>query len=341
MRNIRDFDNILDECLDRVMQGQDIEKILALYPEHAAELEPLLKTAKDTMTAAAIKPRPEFRQRAANEFQTAIRNTPPQKARNSFRWQLQWMAPVALVIVLVLGGGGTVVAASNSLPDSPLYKVKLATEAVQLAFASSDTAKAELYARFSDKRVEEIVKLAEKGNTEQVARVTERMNNQLIAMSNLTASGEESLATMSLNAMQAPAATSMPTTKATMIPAPTTPPKTAVPSTTQPSVSGASPGTTGVTPPVIVPEPTVTDALRSHAQSDSAGSEFGNNNRNITQKNDRNEKLKNNLVKKTEKNLKALQDQLEKAPEPLKSEIQKAIDILLNGYQTNISNLHD
>ena len=47
------------------------------YPEYAAELEPLLKTALETRNAAAIKPRPEFRQRAANDFQAAIREMPP------------------------------------------------------------------------------------------------------------------------------------------------------------------------------------------------------------------------------------------------------------------------
>ena len=88
------------------------------------------------------------------------------KARSPFRWQLRWVLPVAVVILLIIGGGGTVVAAANSLPDSPLYRVKLATEAVQLAFTRSDLGKAELYARFADRRVEEIVKMAEKGNTD-------------------------------------------------------------------------------------------------------------------------------------------------------------------------------
>jgi hypothetical protein len=331
MEKTRDFDNILDECLERVMKGQDIKKVLALYPEHATELEPLLRTALDTRKATSIKPRPEFRQQAGYEFQVAIRKMPLPKARSSFRWQMGWMAPVALGIVLVLGGGGTVVAASNSLPDSPLYKVKLATEAVQLAFASSDTAKAELYARFSDERVQEIVKMAEKGNTEQVAKVTERMNNQLIAMSNLTAAEENASVMMSSSALQAPAATTMPST--------ITAPTTTVPAATQNTIPKTAPTATDTAPPAIAsaPEP---NALRTHEQSDTVGSESVQNNKNTNLKSDRNEKLKNTLVKKTNKNLKALQDEWEKAPEPLKSAIQRAIDLLLNGYETNISNLN-
>jgi len=319
MGKTREFDNILDECLDRVMKGQDIETILALYPEHAFELEPLLRTALDTRKAAAIKPRPEFRQRAGYEFQSAIRDMPPHKAPNPSRWQVRWMAPVAIVIVLLLAGGGTVVAASNSLPDSPFYRVKLATEAVQLAFASSDLAKAELYTRFADERVEEIVKMAEKGNTEQVEKVTERMNSQLIAMANLTATGEKSVAVTSFDALQAPA----------MAPEPTVIPGTTVP-------AGTPPPATDTASPVIITQP---DAIRSETQSNGAGLENGLYDSNETQELDRDEKLKNNLINKFEENLKALQDQLDKAPEPLKSAIQRAIDILLSGYEANISNL--
>jgi hypothetical protein len=310
-----------------MMKGQDIEAIMALYPEHAAELKPLLITALETKKAAAIKPHTEFRQRAGYEFQAAIRNMPPAKARNPFKWQLQWLAPVALVIVLVLGGGGTVLAASNSLPDSPLYKVKLATEAVQLAFASSDLGKAELYSRFANERVHEIVKMAEKGNTEQVQKVTERMDNQLFAMANLTARGGKNTLTADSAMLHAPAA--MPsTTKA----AATVPPETPAPTTAPPSLGQTPPETTVTVPPATTSIEPGPGANRSQTSEDA-----GYNNAN--QKPDRNEKLKNNLVKNTGKNLKALQDELEKAPEPLKAAIQRAIDILLNGYEENISNL--
>ena len=50
----KEFDNILDECLERVIKGEDILACLADYPEHATELEPLLKTALDTRNAAAV-----------------------------------------------------------------------------------------------------------------------------------------------------------------------------------------------------------------------------------------------------------------------------------------------
>src|SRR4030065_274127 len=156
----KEFDKILDECLDYILDGGDIEACLAQHPEHATELEPMLRTALETRNAAAIKPNPEFRQRAGNEFQAAIREMPSQAPRSAFRWQVRWMTPLAVVIVLLMAGSGTVAAASNSLPDSPLYQVKLATESIQLAFTPSDLGKAELYARFTDRRVDEIIRMA-------------------------------------------------------------------------------------------------------------------------------------------------------------------------------------
>ena len=185
MGKSKEFENILDECLDRLMKGEDIKSCLAGYPEHAAELEPLLKTALKARIAAAVKPRPEFRQRAGYEFQKAISEMPSKTPRSHFRWQLRWVVPVAVVLVLLSGGAGTVAAATNSLPDSPLYQVKLATESVQLAFTFSEQGKAELYARFVDYRVEEIVKMAEEGKLEQVEQATERMRSLLLAMADL------------------------------------------------------------------------------------------------------------------------------------------------------------
>ena len=67
------FDDILDECLGRLLTGSEtLEQCLASYPAHAAELKPLLETALETKRASAIQPRPEFRARAEYQFRSAI-----------------------------------------------------------------------------------------------------------------------------------------------------------------------------------------------------------------------------------------------------------------------------
>lgn len=178
MKKTTEFDNILDECLERVLiEGEALEQCLASYPEYAAELESLLQTALLTKKASAIKPRPEFRDRARYQFRSALQEMEQKKERRFFfGWQPRWATVVIAVLVFVLASGGTVAAAGNSMPDEPLYQVKLATEAVRLTLTPSALGKAELYVELADKRVTEIVYMADKGKPEQVERAAERLN---------------------------------------------------------------------------------------------------------------------------------------------------------------------
>ena len=72
MKQDKQFDNILNECLDRILRGETVEKCLQSYPEQAPELEPLLRTALATKMASHIQPRPEFKAKARYEFTAAI-----------------------------------------------------------------------------------------------------------------------------------------------------------------------------------------------------------------------------------------------------------------------------
>ncbi len=180
MKKSRKFNDIFDECLERLLvNGETIEQCLRSYPEQADELEPLLLTALATKQASAIQPRPEFRARARYQFHSALQEIEQKRRLPFFGWQPRWATVVAVVLVLLLAGGSTVAAAGNSMPDNPLYQVKLATEQVQLALTPSALGKAELYAKLTDKRVAEIIYVANKGEPEQVERVTQRLNSYL------------------------------------------------------------------------------------------------------------------------------------------------------------------
>ena len=182
MKKSRKFNNILDECLERLLvKGETIEQCLRSYPEQAVELEPLLQTALATKKVSAIQPRPEFRAKARYQFRSALQEIEQKRRLPFFGWGLQprWATVVAIVLVLLLAGSSAVVAAGNSMPDEPLYQVKLATEQVQLALTPSALGKAELYAKLADRRVVEIIYVANKGKSEQVERVTQRLNSYL------------------------------------------------------------------------------------------------------------------------------------------------------------------
>jgi len=203
MSKEKELNNILDECLEWLLvKGETIEQCLERHPEQADSLRPLLQTALETKQALALQPRAEFKARARYQFNAALQEV-SQRGRLSLIWLPGWATAVALVLGLLLMGGGTIGAAGYSMPDSLLYPIKLATEQVQVALTLSDTAKAELEASFADRRVTEIVYLAEKGDAERIEAVTRGLDKNLDQLASL-APGVETAAAPGL--MEAPLA---------------------------------------------------------------------------------------------------------------------------------------
>ncbi|MFC2004509.1 DUF5667 domain-containing protein [Chloroflexota bacterium] len=218
MRKHRGFDNALDECLERLLTGgTTIEQCLQSFPEQADALKPLLETALATKGTIAIQPGPEFRDKARYQFYSALRETEHKKSRPlfSWRWQSRWATVVAAVLALLLAGGGTVTAASGSMPDEPLYTVKLITEQARLVLTPSTLGKAELYARLADKRVAEIVHMASKNKPEQIEMTTRRLDAYLVSIAVLSSTQQ-----VKSEAIMAPAARETLTVEEAPLPAP-------------------------------------------------------------------------------------------------------------------------
>jgi hypothetical protein len=192
MKKSRIFNDILDECLERILvDGESVEQCIQSYPQFAGELRQLLETAFVTSKASAVEPRPEFRDRARHEFYTALSEMEPVKARSVFNWQPRWaIAVTAIVLVVLLAGTGTVFAASSSMPDDFLYPVKLATEQVQLLMTTSELGKAELNAKLADERVEEIVTMANESKSDEMEVAAQRLDTHLNAIADLAVSRE-------------------------------------------------------------------------------------------------------------------------------------------------------
>jgi len=85
----------------------------------------------------------------------------------------------ALIFGLVFGSaGGVAFASADSLPNSPIYPVKLATEQVRLALTSSPAGKAALHLELAHERVREMARLAEVGEEPDEA-TWERLQSHL------------------------------------------------------------------------------------------------------------------------------------------------------------------
>ena len=65
------------------------------------------------------------------------------------------------------------------MPGDALYSVKLTMEQVMLNFTVSDEAKAEAYIKLADRRIEEIIYLAEKGDSRLIDETTRRLDENL------------------------------------------------------------------------------------------------------------------------------------------------------------------
>jgi hypothetical protein len=52
----KDLDVLLDNCIDRINEGELLEECLASYPEQARELEPLLRAMFDIRDTCSTMP---------------------------------------------------------------------------------------------------------------------------------------------------------------------------------------------------------------------------------------------------------------------------------------------
>lgn len=168
------FEEILDTCVNDIKSGKSsIEDCLKQHPELRQDLEPLLRIAVGLPRLPAVAPSQEFRRRArlALEKAMARQGLLPRieeglaRAFRPARLRLSAAVVAVLVaVVVVFGGGGAVAYASqSSLPGDPLYPVKTATEQGRLLVTFGPAAKAQYHLELAQKRVAEVVTLANAG----------------------------------------------------------------------------------------------------------------------------------------------------------------------------------
>jgi|GEM_PF-1798911 len=178
------FEQAVDESLAAIQSGQaDMATVLEQYPEFAPGLRPLLRTAH--LVRSTPQPVPSVAARAAGKRELLVavarkRQAPGEPAGwrrtvNTLRDFIQGLgqpalplgraaiAWLALVIFLMSTGYGVTQVAASSLPDSPLYPVKLATEDIQLALAPSLETRVRLLLTFSERRLTEATLTASTG----------------------------------------------------------------------------------------------------------------------------------------------------------------------------------
>ena len=193
-------EDIIASCIDEIRDGKcTIEDCLNRYPYLGDELRPLLEIAIGIKPEAAY-PSLEFKQRARSRLLEAMQQPSPraeQSGRDIFGWP-KHPAParrlsfasiaVTAALVLLIAGGSTVYASQQSLPEDALYAVKRGVENLQLALTSSDEAKASLYLKLAQRRLDEVVAQSNKGvqvsaaTLEEVASQTDAAIREMVKL---------------------------------------------------------------------------------------------------------------------------------------------------------------
>lgn len=172
-----DFDHALNICLDRLRAGERLEDCLARYPSYAERLAPLLRIATTLQTpdgpdispqgldagearllARAAQLRPQRRSQLSLDRRSSVAGL----LTGARRLFVATLAGVLLLCVLL--SAGTVSAASASLPGSPLYPVKRATEELVSSVAPTPQLQVRAHLTWADRRLREIETLVARGD---------------------------------------------------------------------------------------------------------------------------------------------------------------------------------
>jgi hypothetical protein len=104
---IDNFDKILDQCIDRINNGESIESCLADYPGHSKKLRPLLMAVLQSKRAYTFVPREETKLAAKRSFNAAMdrrlhlkKDARPWLSR-IFSRRLTWAALAAITAAIV------------------------------------------------------------------------------------------------------------------------------------------------------------------------------------------------------------------------------------------------
>jgi hypothetical protein len=158
----------LIECLDALAQGESVERILARYPQDAAQLRPLLETAAGLPTLR-MEPSEAARMQSRQKFMAQadlLRRTTPRKSMGFLpRFATGFIAAAVVAVAL---STGAVAASGSALPGDPLYGLKRTVENAQLNFSGSTAARESLADQFAQRRRDEVNQLLSAGRPGEV-----------------------------------------------------------------------------------------------------------------------------------------------------------------------------
>lgn len=159
------LDSVLEDCLERIAQGETLQRCLELYPEHAAELKPMLLAAARLESSTQVRPSGAFKTRARAQLYAHMEAHPRQRGWSQQLSPVLRTISVLATLLLAFTVTGTALAQS-ALPGQVLYPWKLASERVWHNI-SSDPVGVDLV--LADRRVDEAVAVSQNSEARDIA----------------------------------------------------------------------------------------------------------------------------------------------------------------------------
>ena len=167
-----DLEMILDTCLSEIEDDEaNINECLARYPEHAAQLEPLLKAATKLSHGREVVPDPAYKARTRAQLSIYMQRNPQRKRVSPIFWRFAIGVMTMLLVFLATGTSF----AQQALPGDRLYDWKLTSESIW-RMTSSDQLGVDI--SLSNRRVHELVVLS--GDEMRRARALENYEKLLV-----------------------------------------------------------------------------------------------------------------------------------------------------------------
>lgn len=186
----RRYGSVLDECLAALRAGEPIEHIVARYPRHAPRLRSALTLAARVQSSPRVTPRAQAQEKSwrrvrerAHQLRMGGRRVAARRASYAAVLKPAGVLVAALLLVSSFGGG-LAYAAQDAMPDSPLYRVKLATEDIHLWFVFDEKHEAEILLDQSNQRVDEIRGMVSQGKAipENVLGALDNRNRRAVSI---------------------------------------------------------------------------------------------------------------------------------------------------------------
>ena len=161
----------LEICLQELENGENMETVLAHFPELAGELRPILKTSLAAKNMSAPEPsadtvrrgRARLMQRASELRMSRV--TPRKRVIPAFQ---RLALSFALTATLLLSGTGLVNASASALPGENLYPVKRTWEDLRLLLIFNKEARKLMEYQYEGERLHEVNELLVEGRHEAI-----------------------------------------------------------------------------------------------------------------------------------------------------------------------------